>query len=137
MPLIKTNFADVPNEIPTVSPDVYSGDIKSIEVRDFTVKTGKNAGQPGQSFDVAVVITTDGLFKGRTVVDGINSKMLTRLKQLALATGMSEAEIANGFQTEDLLGKSIKFRTKVEKYTPAGQSEQREIAKIADYFWKK
>ena len=127
MPLLKTNFDEVPDEFLPVPAGVYLLEVKSAPKVEPT-KDGKSQKVVAE---FAIVENENPQLNGRTLQDHISVKMLTHIKRLFLAAGIKPG--ADGIDTEELSGKRVKALVAIETYRDKDTQEEREASRIRDY----
>ena len=125
MARIKVDFNDVPNEIVPIAPGIYGFEVEGVPTIEKT-KDGT-----GTKLVVKCRITEDGPEKGRVITDQISTKMETKMKRLAMTCGLAPG--AEGFDTEDLVGRGGRFRIAPNTFTDSSSGETVHNSKVADY----
>jgi len=129
MPLIPTNFDEIADEIKPIPAGQYTLNIIKAEIEPT-----KN--DPNKDKLVLVLEVDSGPQQGRKCYEHIgisNDYGLTTVKQICKAAGLHPG--ADGIDTTDLVGLSLKARVKNGTYK-AADGEVRENSSIAQYLWK-
>ena len=126
MPKIEHDFDNTPDDFVPTTPGEYEFTIDEAPL----LGESKTSGNPMMT--VKHVIATEGDFKGRTVINYMVLKNPINIKRLALCVGMSREDIADGFDTEELVGRSGRFVLRSESYKD-NDGNDRQSSKIARY----
>ncbi len=123
MAFIDIDFDSVPNKYEQVPAGVYICTIERAEKKP--TKDGTS-----QKVEVELQIT-DGPMTGRKVFDHIGLKGTPiQLKRLIMAAGLTAGK---GFDLSDLIGKTVKIRTKAGTYKDPESGEVKETVRLGDY----
>lgn len=125
MAFIDIDLDSTPSKFEQVPAGVYVCTVEKAEKQP--TKDGS-----GQKIVVEMKIA-DGPMTGRTIFDhiGLKGGKPISLKRLMLSAGMV-AE-GKGVDLNDLLGKTVKVRTKTATYTDDSSGEVKETTRLADY----
>jgi len=126
-PLLKVNFDEVPDEYLPVPAGTYLLEVKSAPSVEPT-KDGKSTKLVVQ---FSIVENANSQLNGRGLQDHISTKMLTQIKRLFLAAGITPG--ADGIDTEELAGKRVKATVVSRTYRDPDSQEERETSRISDY----
>lgn len=122
--VIQINFDEVPDKFEQVPAGVYTCTIEKCSKE--RTKDGT-----GDKVVVEMKISEDGPFFGRGLYDhiGLKGKPI-QLKRLIKAAGLTPD---GAFDLEDLVGQTVKLRTKIRTYKDAESGEMKETSSIGDY----
>lgn len=122
--IIQVNFDEVPDKFEQVPAGVYTCSIE---------KASKEPTKDGSGTKVVVEmkISEDGPYSGRGLYDhiGLKGKPI-QLKRLIRAAGLTPD---GAFDLQDLVGCTVKLRTKIRTYKDAESGETKETSSIGDY----
>lgn len=125
MARIETNFDEVPDQIMPVDPGVYTLTVEAATLED--VKPPKT----GKKIVVILKVADEGNKNfGRQIYDHISTKMDVKIKRLCLSAGIKPG--AGGFDTEDLIGKTLKARISNRTYKD-DNGAIKESSSVQDY----
>lgn len=124
MAFIDIDFDSVPTKFEQVPAGVYVCTVEKAEKK--ATKDGS-----GQKVEVEMKIA-DGPMTGRTIFDhiGLKGGKPINLKRLIMSAGLVAG---SGFDLNDLVGKTVKVRTKTATYTDKESGEVKETTRLADY----
>jgi len=127
MPLLKVNFDEVPNEYLPVPAGAYLLEVKSAP----TVEPTKDGKSTKLVVLFSIVENENSQLNGRNLQDHISTKMLTQIKRLFLAAGITPG--SDGIDTEDLAGKRVRATIVSRTYRDPDSGEERDTSRISEY----
>lgn len=127
MGFIQANFDSVPDEIAPVKPGVYACVVKEANMEP--TKDGS-----GEKLVVRLAVDEpNSTENGRQLFThiGLSGNGLTLVKALCRSAGIKPG--ADGLDTEELLGKSVRVRVKAGVYKDPDTGETRETTRVAEF----
>lgn len=140
MPVLKANFAEVPDTRPKLSSGIYRMRILSLIAEASTNPDVLAKNKDATNFVFEFELLNEGQFKGWKQKRWIPTVMETELKRLALSCGIEKAHLEgpevkqNGFDFDLLVGKTCVGEIAPNVYTHKKTGQQVEGMQISQFF---
>ena len=127
-PMIDINFDVVPDQILPIDAGIYPLEISEVS-QEPTAKGDS------EKLVVTMKVSDPGNPNdGRTIKSHIGFKNPVMLKQLAMAAGLNPG--SGGFDSSELIGKTVKAVIKPRTYRDQDSGEQKETSEVKEFIWK-
>lgn len=140
MPVLKTNFAEVPDVRPKLAAAIYKLLVLNLVAEKSTNPDVLAKNQDATNFVFEFEIQTEGQFKGWKQKRWIPTVMETELKRLAMSCGIDKSYLEgpevkqNGFDFDMLVGKTCVGQISPNVYTNKKTGQQVEGMQISQFF---